>query len=185
METLNQEKRTIWKLDPAHTNIEFSVKHMMISTVKGRFEKFEGTLSGEVDRIEDGSIEIIIDAASISTKEHDRDNHLRSPDFFYAEKYPKLIFKSDKIKKIDEQTYDISGNLTIREVTRPITVRSTLEGKIKDPYGNERIGVSVTGSLNRTEWNLKWNSVLEAGGIMVGEIVKINVELEAVKAKES
>lgn len=184
MANLNEQKVSIWQVDPAHTNIEFSVRHMMISTVKGRFESFEGKLFGEAEKIENGKIEILIDTNSISTKEDNRDNHLRSQDFFYAEKYPKIKFQSNTIKKIDESTYDVTGDLTIREVTKPITLRATIEGKITDPYGNERIGVSVEVSLNRTEWNLKWNSILEAGGIMVGEIVKINVELEAIKLKQ-
>ncbi|MEM0160713.1 MAG: YceI family protein [Thermoplasmata archaeon] len=184
MAILDEQKTNIWNIDPAHTNIEFSVKHMMISSVRGRFESFQGKLFGNVDEIENGNIEIFIDSASISTKEKDRDNHLRSPDFFYTEKYPKIKFISSKIKKIDNDTYDVTGDLTIREITKPVTVRAKIEGKITDPYGNERIGVSVSGSINRTEWNLKWNSIVEAGGLMVGEIVKINVELEAIKTKK-
>ena len=184
MPNINEQKESIWQLDPAHTNIEFSVKHMMISTVKGRFESFEGKFFGEIDKIENGEIEVSIDANSISTKEGDRDRHLRSPDFFYTEKYPKIKFVSKKIKKIDSTTYEVTGELTIREVTKSTTFRTMIEGKITDPYGNERVGVSVEGSLNRTKWNLKWNSILEAGGIMVGEIVKINAELEAIKIKQ-
>ncbi|HEY2850160.1 MAG TPA: YceI family protein [Gemmatimonadaceae bacterium] len=174
-----------WNLDTAHSAAEFAVKHLMISTVKGRFNSFTGT--GETDA--DGTIksaELSIDAASLNTNVDARDNHLRSADFFEVEKYPKITFKSTKI---DHKGTDITitGDLTIRGVSKPVTLKGEFTPPMSDPWGNSRSALAVSTKINRKDWGLQWNQALEAGGWAVGDEVKINVEFEAVaeKAKSS
>ncbi|MGH7653623.1 MAG: YceI family protein [Gemmatimonadaceae bacterium] len=170
-----------WNLDTTHSAAEFAVKHLMISTVKGRFNAFTG--SGETNA--DGTIksaELSIDAASVNTNVEARDNHLRSADFFDVEKFPKITFKSTKI---DHTGTDISitGDLTIHGVTKPVTLKGEFTQPVTDPWGNSRSALAVSTKINRKDWGLKWNQTLEAGGLVVGEEVKINVEFEAVAEK--
>ena len=170
-----------WNLDTSHSAAEFAVKHLMISTVKGRFNSFTGT--GETNA--DGSIksaELTIDAASINTNVEARDNHLRSADFFDVEKFPKITFKSTKIDH-KETDIAITGDLTIHGVTKPVTLKGEFTPPVTDPWGNTRSALAVTAKINRKDWGLLYNQALEAGGWVVGDEVKINVEFEAVAEK--
>lgn len=170
-----------WVVDPAHTLVQFSVRHMMISTVRGRFDRFEGHLDGDPSDLSSAKIEAVIDADSVNTGQADRDAHLRSPDFFDAENFPKITFESRRITPAGGNTYDVLGALTIRGVTRELPFRLTFEGAGKDPWGNERAGFSIEGTLNRKDFGLNWNAALEFGGVLVGDEVKITVEVEAIK----
>jgi len=173
--------KTIWKLDPAHTLVEFSAKHLMISTVKGRISDVEGTIYADENDPENSSVDVTLKAASIDSRTEQRDNHLRSADFLDVVNFPAITFKSTKIEG-DRNEFKLTGDLTIRGVTRPITLDVTFEGQTKDPWGGERIGFSAKGKLDRREFGLTWNVLLETGGITVGNEIKINVEVEAVKA---
>ena len=171
-----------WTLDTTHSAAEFAVKHLMISTVKGHFKTFTGT--GETNA--DGTLnsaELTIDTSSINTNVEARDNHLKSPDFFDVAKFPSITFKSTKI---EQQGSDISitGDLTMHGVTNPVTLKGELTSVVTDPWGNQRTALAVNGKINRKEWGLGWNQVLETGGIAVGEEVKLSVEFEAVAVKE-
>lgn len=170
-----------WSLDPAHTLVEFSVKHMMIATVKGRFSGVEGFLEGDLPDLTTARVEASVDAASVDTREAQRDQHLRSADFFEVEKFPKLTFKSTQIDAAGGGTYKMTGDLTIRGVTRPVVFDVTFEGMGRDPWGNERAGFSATAAVNRKDFGLQWNAVLETGGVLVGDRVKIAIEAEAIK----
>lgn len=166
-------------IDKSHSSINFSVSHMMISKVKGVFTSYEANI--EADNIEDlstGKVEIIIDVASINTNYSERDNHLRSADFFHADKYPKITFTSTKIEKIDDKTYNFHGDLTIKDVTKPFTFNVTYNGYTKNPWHHDTYGFSANSTLNRKEFNLLYNTVLESGGLLIGENVDINIELE-------
>lgn len=182
----NEQEKTVsqWNLDGSHSQADFAVRHMMISTVKGTFEKISGTITGEPDDLENAKVDIRIDTGSVSTRDKQRDGHLKSQDFFYVEKYPEMKFVSRKIKKTDKEDFEITGDLTIRDITKEVTLTGTIEGPMKDPYGYERFGVSAEGSIDRSQWGLKWNSVLETGGVMVGDKVKISVNIEAVRKKQ-
>ena len=167
-----------WNLDITHSQAEFSVKHLMISTVRGRFKTLEG--SGETNP--DGTlkqVELRIDVSSIDTNNSQRDDHLRSPDFFDAAKLPKLTFKSTKIEQAGGDV-TITGDLTMKDVTKPVTLKGEFSSPVKDPWGNQRSALNVSGDLNRTDWGLGWNMALEAGGFVVSEKVKLSVEVEAV-----
>lgn len=172
-----------WNIDPSHTNAEFAVKHMAISTVRGRFKK----VSGSIESADGGtlkSIEATIDTSSIDTAEPQRDAHLRSPDFLDAENYPSLTFKSTAVKPLGagHGQYRVSGDLTIRGRTRPVTLEVETTTPITDPWGNLRAGATATGKLNRKEWDLTWNQVLELGALVVGEEVRFTLDVEAVAA---
>jgi polyisoprenoid-binding protein YceI len=174
------QTETTWKLDTTHSTVEFAVKHMMFTTVKGRFTDVSGTLDFDEEQPLDGRADIRIGAGSIDTGEAQRDAHLKSADFFDVEKFPTLTFRSTKLEGTSER-FRMTGDLTIHGVTRPITLQVTHEGRGKDPWGSERIGYSATGTLNRSDFGLLWNAALETGGFLVGDEVKINLELELVK----
>lgn len=170
-----------WTLDTAHAEVEFAAKHLMISTVKGRFKVFDG--DGTTDA--QGhlqSVRMEIDAASIDTNTADRDKHLRSPDFLDTDKFPKIIFESTRVTQ-DGDEVAIEGNLTIRGVTKPITLKGEYMAPAKDPWGKERAALSVSGKVNRKDWGLTWNVALETGGVLVSEEVKVRIEVEAVAAE--
>ena len=172
---------TTWNIDPAHTVAEFKVRHMMISNVKGHFSKVSGELSIDESNISNSSVQASIEAASIETRDDQRDAHLKSADFFDVEKYPLLSFKSDKIKQNGELS--VEGDLTIHGVTRRVTF--DIEGPTpptKDPWGNTRIAISGSTKINRKDFGLTWNAALETGGILVGDEVTINLDVEFVKA---
>ena len=169
-----------WKQDKAHSSAEFSVRHMMISNVKGKFKAFEVNFEGDTDDLEHSSVKVRIDPQSIDTGEEKRDAHLRSPDFFSTETNKDIYFESSSIHKVSDEEYEIHGILNIRGIKKDITLKGTFEGRIKDPYGFERFGATVTGEIVREEFGLKWNSVLETGGVMVGSKVKFEVHVEMV-----
>jgi polyisoprenoid-binding protein YceI len=171
-----------WKLDPAHSAAEFKVKHMMISNVKGSLTGMTGVLTEDPADPSLSSIEATIDISTLSTGDAQRDGHLKSPDFFEVEKYPTMAFKSTSVKKSGEADYAVTGDLTIHGVTKPVTF--AVEGPSapgKDPWGNTRIGLSATTTINRKDFGLTWNSALETGGVLVGENVKITLDVQFIK----
>jgi polyisoprenoid-binding protein YceI len=172
--------KTVWKLDPAHTLVEFSAKHLMISTVKGRISDVEGVINVDQNEPFNSSVEVTMNAASLDTRIEQRDQHLRSSDFLDVEKFPLIKFRSTDIQG-DEQNFKLTGDLTIRDITRPITLDVTFEGQTKDPWGGERIGFSATGKLDRRDFGLTWNVILESGGLTVSNDIKIQLEVEAIK----
>lgn len=173
--------KTKWNLDPTHSEIGFKVKHMMITNVSGTFEKFDAKVETEDDDFTTAQVEFTADVKSITTHNVDRDNHLRSDDFFAAEKFPELKFKSTKIEKKDDEAYVLHGDLTIRDVTKSLKFDVEFGGIGKDPWGNEKAGFTVTGKIRRTDFNLNWNAALETGGVLVSEEVKILAEVQFVK----
>jgi polyisoprenoid-binding protein YceI len=174
--------KTKWKLDPTHTIVEFSAKHLMISTVKGRIADIEGTISIDEKNPRNSSVEATLKTASIDTRTEPRDDHLRSGDFLNVEKYPEIKFRSTRFDG-DRKAFKLTGDLTIRDVTRPITLDVEFEGQTKDPWGGERVGFSAKGKIDRRDFGLTWNQVLEAGGVAVGNEIKIGIEVEAIKAE--
>jgi polyisoprenoid-binding protein YceI len=170
-----------WVVDSSHSSIEFSIKHMMIAKVKGRFNSFEAQIEADPLDLTTADINFSIDVASIDTRNSDRDAHLRSADFFDVEKNPKITFQATKIVPKSEGEYEVTGDLTIRGVTRSETFTVTFEGSGKDPWGNEKAGFSGHGTIKRSDYGLTWNAVLETGGVLVGDEVKISLEIEAVK----
>jgi polyisoprenoid-binding protein YceI len=173
--------KTTWKLDPSHTLVEFSAKHLMITTVKGRITDVEGTIVIDEKNPRNSSVEATLKAVSIDTRTEQRDQHLRSADFLNAELFPEIRFRSTKIEG-DKDSFKLTGDLTIRDVTRPIALDIRFEGQQMDPWGGERIGFSGSGKIDRRDFGLTWNQALETGGVVVGNDVKINLEVEAVKA---
>lgn len=171
-----------WNLDKAHSEIEFKVKHMMVSNVKGQFEDFDVTLASDSDDITQGKVNIDIKSGSINTKSEQRDQHLKSEDFFNVNAFPAIKFTSTDIKKLDDENYEITGDLTIKEVSKPVTFNAEFGGIAKDPWGNQKTGYTVTGKINRQEFGLTWNAALETGGVMVSDDVKIQAEIQFVLA---
>lgn len=170
-----------WEIDPAHTLLEFSAKHMMFTTVRGRFREFSGTLNLNEDDLTKSSVEGTVDAASLTTGNPDRDAHLRSADFFDVEQYPAMAFKSTRIQPADGKQFKLVGDLTIKDVTREIVLDTTYEGPSKDPWGNQRMAFSAQSTLNRKDFGLNWNVALEAGGWLVGDEIQLQIEVQAVK----
>lgn len=172
-----------WNIDGSHSTAEFSVRHLMITNVKGRFGTLSGTVDYDPEKPEASTIDVSIDATSVDTRDEKRDAHLRSPDFFDVEKFPTLTFKSTSVKKTDDG-FAATGDLTIHGVTKSVTLE--VEGPSepnKDPWGNTRIGASAHAKINRKDFGLNWNAALEAGGVLVGEQVKISIEVSLVQAK--
>jgi polyisoprenoid-binding protein YceI len=169
-----------WDIDVGHSAIHFWARHMVISKVHGRFARWSGTLQLDEQDLTRSSVDVRIDAASIDTQVADRDVHLRSPDFLDVAKHPELAFRSRRIEK-SGGGYRVVGDLTLRGVTREVTLEAEFAGRAKDPWGNERAGFSARAALDRREFGLVWNAALEAGGLLVGEKVEIAIELEAVK----
>jgi len=181
--TVPQTAVTTWNIDPVHSVAEFKVKHMMISNVKGQFTRLSGSLSLDEADSTKSRVEAAIDAASITTREADRDTHLKSADFFDVEKFPTLSFKSTGITRKDDDELSIDGDLTIHGVTRKVTF--AVEGPTapgKDPWGNTRIGISATTKINRKDYGLTWNAALETGGILVGDEITISLDVQFIKA---
>jgi polyisoprenoid-binding protein YceI len=174
---------TTWKIDPAHSAAEFKVRHMMISNVKGTLTGISGTLTEHATDASLSSVEASIDVTTLSTCDAQRDGHLKSADFFDAEKYPALTFKSTGVTRKGEGEYAVTGDLTVHGVTKPVTF--AVEGPSapgKDPWGNTRIGLSATTKINRKDFGLAWNSTLETGGVLVGEEVTITLDVQFIKA---
>lgn len=170
-----------WTIDPAHTTIGASVKHLMAARVRGSFRSFEGTIEMG-DRPETSSVTVTIDASSIDTGVADRDAHLRSPDFLDAEEHPELTFRSTAVRPTGGDAYEMDGELTIRGVTRPVTLDVHYLGIVTDPWGNEKALFSASTKIDREEWGLTWNQALETGGWLVGKTITIELEVQAAKA---
>lgn len=172
-----------WKIDPAHSGAEFKVRHMMISNVKGSFSSLSGTLVENTIDSTQSTVEATIDIATVNTGDAQRDGHLKSGDFFDAEKYPTMLFRSTKVEKKGEGEYKVTGDLTLHGVTKPVVF--DVEGPStpgKDPWGNTRIGLSATTKINRKDFGLSYNAALETGGILIGEDVTISLEVQFVQA---
>ncbi|MGZ4200333.1 MAG: YceI family protein [Thermoleophilia bacterium] len=170
-----------WTTDPQHTDFEFAVRHMVVSTVRGRFDEFAIDADIDEDDLTRSAGTVTVKTGSVNTREAQRDAHLSSPDFFDAEKYPEMTFVVTNIEG-GGGTYAITGNLTIKEITREVVLDAEITGPVNDPWGNARIGLSATGKLNRKEFGLAWNVVTEAGGLLVGDDVKLTIDAEFVKA---
>jgi polyisoprenoid-binding protein YceI len=167
-----------WKVDPVHSSVEFHVKHLGIATVKGQFKEFEGTLEvGPDGATASGTVEV----ASVDTREPARDEHLRSADFFEAESFPRISFRSTAIRAIDDDEFEIDAELTIHGVTRAVTLKAVFEGEETDHQGNERVGVSASAQINRSDYDIKFNAALGSGNLVVADKVKILVDVSAVK----
>jgi polyisoprenoid-binding protein YceI len=177
--------KSIWKIDPAHTNVQFSAKHMMISTVKGQFKQVIAEVDWDEQDVTKSSVVATIDASSLVTGVDMRDNHLRSADFLHAEQYPAITFKSTRIEPVGDSEYKVYGDLTIRGTTKPVVLDTTYEGRGNDPYGNEHAGFTAKTTINRKDWGLEWNVALETGGMLVGDTVKIELEVELVKVADT
>jgi polyisoprenoid-binding protein YceI len=169
-----------WQLDTTHSSIGFTVRHMVVAKVHGRFTRFEGKLVLDGEDVTRGSAEVKIEAASLDTGVEQRDNHLRSPDFFDVGAFPKVIFRSKKVAEAGKGRYQVTGDLTLRDVTREVVLDAELLGKVKDPWGNERLAFQATTSIDRKDFGLKWNQALETGGLLVGERVDISLDVQAV-----
>ena len=169
------------KIDRSHSVIGFSAKHFVVTTVRGQFQDFDGSV--EVDGTDYRTIkaEAVIKTASITTNTQQRDDHLRSADFFDSEKYPEMKFVSTGVEPKSDDTYLLKGDLTIKDVTRPVELEATVEGTFNDPYGNERTGVSIRGEINREDWGLTYNQVLEAGAVMVSKKIKLEVDIAVLR----
>lgn len=175
--------QTKWGLDPMHTSVKFTVSHMMISEVEGTFKKFDGSIVGNKPDFTDATINFTVDVNSISTDNEMRDKHLKSDDFFNAEKFPSMKFVSTSFKKIKDKSYSLEGNLTIRDVTKKVKFAVTYGGTVKDPYGNIKAGFKATSKISRKAYGLLWNKMTEAGGAMVGDEVVILLNLEFAQQK--
>jgi polyisoprenoid-binding protein YceI len=175
---------TKWILDTTHSEIQFKVKHLMISSVTGQFNKFDGTVETEGEDFSTSKIEFNADARSISTNNEQRDNHLKAADFFDTEHHPQLQFKSKKLEKIADEAYKLDGILTMRGVSKSITFNVQFGGKTQDPWGNTRVGFEVTGKLNRKDFGISFSMVSETGGILLGDEVKIFANVQFVKQAE-
>jgi len=175
-------KAITWQVDPAHTHVEFAVRHLMIATVRGRFSDVTGTVivpDGDFSRAQ---LEATVGVASIDTREPQRDAHLKSPDFFEVDKYPTMTFRSRRVESTSRDTnqYRLVGDLTLHGVTKEVTLDVTFEGIAKDPYGNNRAGFSATGKLNRKDFGLGWNQLLETGGVVVGDEVRLSIDSQVI-----
>jgi polyisoprenoid-binding protein YceI len=179
--TREEARAMAWVLDPAHSTVGFSVRHLGISTVRGRFTRV--TLDTDLDPAEPAKARarVEIDVRSIDTGDEQRDAHLRGPEFFDADRYPTIVFELTSVTPTGGEEYRVAGDLTIRGITRPVELDTEYSGAASDPWGNARAGVTITGSINRRDWDLSWNMALDAGRLLVGERVKVEVEAELVQ----
>ncbi|KAB2847053.1 MAG: polyisoprenoid-binding protein [Melioribacteraceae bacterium] len=175
--------QTKWTFDKSHSSVGFSVTHLIISEVEGNFKNFDGTVETNGDDFIGAKVEFTVDTKSIDTDNEQRDNHLRSDDFFNAEKFPQMIFKSKSFKKAGDKKYKLIGELTIRDITKEVTLDVKHNGTVKDPWGNTKAGFKITGEINRFDYGLKWNALMEAGGAVVGESVNLEINIQLAKAK--
>jgi len=174
-----------WSFDLVHSSINFWVRHMMVSKVHGRFGQWTGTLDFDEQNPSASRLDVQIDAASIDTREAQRDAHLKSADFFDVEKYPQLTFKGTQVTSTAPGVLQVAGDLTIRGITKPVVLAVEYAGRAKDPYGAERAGFSAKATLHRKDFGLTWNKALEAGGVALGDAIEINLEIEAVRKPEA
>lgn len=170
---------TKWILDPAHSELTFKVKHLMISNVKGEFKKFQAEIAG--NDFSTAKVTAVVDASSIYTNDENRDAHMKGPDFFDVEKYNEIRFEGSSFKKLDDENYQLKGILTIKGVSREVSLDVEFGGINKDPWGNEKAGFSLNGKINRKDWGLNWNAALETGGVLVSDEVRISAEVQFVK----
>ena len=170
-----------WQIDPTHSHVQFTVRHMMISKVRGSFEKFSGTVDFDENEPTKSSVDVTIDVNSINTREEQRDGHLKSPDFFDAATYPTITFKSTGAEKTGENRGKLHGDLTIKGVTQPVTLDVEYAGQAKSPWGTTSAGFTASGKISRKDWGLTWNQALETGGVLVGDDVQMDIEIELVK----
>lgn len=173
-----------WALDVTHSSIDFSVRHMMFARVKGAFNTFEAEINADPEDLTGANIRFVIDAASVDTNNGDRDAHLRSADFFDVENHPKIVFEAKKITSKGGGEYAVIGDLTMRGVTKEETFSVSYLGGGKDPWGNEKVGFSGSGTITRSDYGLVWNAALETGGVLVGDEIKFSIEIQAAAAGE-
>ncbi len=176
--TTTATTKTVWNLDASHSEIGFKVKHLMISNVSGTFGKFEVKAETEGDDFSTAQIAFSADINSLTTGNEQRDGHLKAADFFDVETYPEMVFNSTNLEKVDEMNYTLTGNLTIKGITSLVALNVEYGGFGIDPWGNQKIGFTLSGKINRNDWQLSWNAPLEAGGLLIGEEVKIFAELQ-------
>jgi polyisoprenoid-binding protein YceI len=181
--TLDKVRHT-WHVDPQHIEVGFAVRHLMISTVKGHFRTASGVVTTEGDDFATAKVDLTIDAGSIETREAARDAHLKSADFFDVERFPSLTFVSRRVTATAPKHYVVTGDLTMHGITREVSLDVVAEGFVRDPWGNEKAGFSAKGQVNRKDFGLTWNVALETGGVVVGEDVKLNLEIELTRQKE-
>lgn len=174
-----------WQIDSSHSHINFTARHMMISKVRGSFENFSGTVNFDEENPTNTTVNVEVDLTSINTRDDQRDGHLKSPDFFDVEKYPTMKFVSTRVEQINENNGRLYGQLTIKDITKEVVLDAEYAGTAKSPWGTESAGFSATGSLNRKEWGLNWNQALETGGVLVGDKINIEIELELVKQAQA
>jgi polyisoprenoid-binding protein YceI len=172
---------TKWSLDLSHSEIGFKIKHLMISNVSGNFNKFDVQVETQGDDFSKAKVTAVIDVASINTNNEQRDVHLRNADFFEVEQHPNITFTSTKIEAVDDETFNLLGDLTIKETTKPVKLLVEYSGLAKDPWGNEKAGFTISGKINRKDWGINYNAVLETGGVMLGEDLKLAGEIQLVK----
>jgi polyisoprenoid-binding protein YceI len=170
-----------YQLDVAHTRLGFTARHAMVTSVRGAFEEFEGTATLDAADPTRSSANLTIKVASLSSGQEQRDAHLRSADFFDVENYPDITFVSTGVEQLDDETFNLTGDLTIKDVTKPVTVKFTFNGSAKDPFGNLRAGFDGATTLNRKDWGLTWNAALETGGFLVSDKIKLEFDVSAVK----
>lgn len=175
--------RVKWAIDPAHSEIGFKVKHLMITNVKGVFKEYNGTVYADGSDFTNADIEVHTNASSIDTSDEKRDGHLRTGEFFDVEKHKEIVFKSTSVQKGGEG-YVVKGNLTINGITKPVTLDAEYGGSMKDPWGNQKHGFAVTGKINRKDWGLQWNAALEGGGFLVSDEVRVNCEIQLIKQED-
>ena len=172
---------TKWGVDASHSEVQFKVKHLVISTVTGFFKKFSGSVETESEDFDKAKVNFSIDVDSIDTNVADRDAHLKSPDFFAAAQYPTIEFKNGVLKKVSNEEYKLIGDLTIRDVTKSVELSVDYNGIVADPWGNTRAGFEITGKVNRKDFNLSWSAITEAGKVVVSDEVKLHFNIEAIK----
>lgn len=175
------ENKTTWALDPTHSEITFKVKHLMISSVKGEFRNFNASIQSQGNDFSKATVNASILSDSVYTNNDDRDNHLKSADFFDAENHKELKFEGTSLIKLDDENYQLKGNLTIKGISKEVSLDVEFGGVNKDPWGNEKAGFALSGKINRKDFGLNWNAALETGGVLVSDDVKINGELQFVK----
>ena len=174
-------KTTKWLLDPAHSELTFKIKHLMISNVSGAFKNFSAKVETEGADFSKANINLTADMNSISTNNEQRDAHLRSSDFFEVEKFPQMKFTSTRIEQTDDESFNLYGNLTLKGVTKPVKLNMEFNGTMRDPQGQEKAGFLVSGKINRSDWGINLNVALEAGGLMLGEDVRIQSEVQFIR----
>ncbi|HCN83518.1 MAG TPA: hypothetical protein DIT07_07820 [Sphingobacteriaceae bacterium] len=178
---VNEAIKTKWAVDPMHSEVQFKIKHLVISTVTGNFKSIDGSVESDGDDFSDAVVDFSLDVNSIDTNQADRDTHLKSADFFDAEKYPKITFQSSSLKSVGGDEYKLTGDLTIKEVTKPVTLDVEFGGTATDFYGNVKAGFEVSGKISRKEFGLVWNGITEAGAIVVGDDVKLFINIQLAK----